>query len=104
MCDPLRKNLLLLIWFTEDFEGESFASSSEIFYYYYFFFSFGVWDLLGKNLLLPYWGCFGEESSASSLGICFNVLESIGEDSSASSMGMMLNMPKLLRKSLLLPP
>ena len=98
MCDPLWKNLLLLIWFTEDFGGESSASSSKIFFF------LGVWELLGKNLLLPYWGCFREESSASSLGICFNVLESIGEDSSTSSMGMMLNMPKLLRKSLLLPP
>ena len=27
MCDLLGKNLLLLIWFTKDFEGESFASS-----------------------------------------------------------------------------
>ena len=96
MCDPLWKNLLLLIWFTEGFEGESSASSPEIF--------FGVWDLLGKNLLLPYWGCFGEESSTSSLGICFNVLSSIGEDSCASSVGMMLDMPELLRKSFLLPP
>ncbi|KAK7855174.1 hypothetical protein CFP56_029337 [Quercus suber] len=45
-----------------------------------------------------------EESYASSLRICFNVLWSIGEDSFASSMGMMLNIPELLRKSLLLPP
>ena len=96
MCDPLGKNLLPLIWFTKDFEGES-TSSLGIFF-------LGVWDLLGKNLLLPYWGCFGEESSASLLRICFNVLGSIGEDSSASSIGMMLDMPELLRKSLLLPP
>ena len=39
MCDPLGKNILLRIWFTEDFEGESF----------------GVWYSLGKNLLLPSW-------------------------------------------------
>ena len=32
MCDPLRKNLLLPIWFTEDFEGESSASSLGIFW------------------------------------------------------------------------
>ena len=44
-----------------------------------------------------------EESSASSLGICFNVLGSIGEGSSVSSIGMMLDVLELLRKSLLLP-
>ena len=49
-------------------------------------------------------GYFWEESSTSSLGICFNVLSSIGEDSCASSVGMMLDMPELLRKSFLLPP
>ena len=32
MCDPLGKNLLLLIWFVEDFEGESFGSSLGIFF------------------------------------------------------------------------
>ena len=31
MCDPLGKNLLLLIWFTKDFEGESSASTLGIF-------------------------------------------------------------------------
>ena len=31
MCDPLWKNLLLLIWFTKDFEGESSASTLGIF-------------------------------------------------------------------------
>ena len=91
MCDPLGKNLLLPIWFTENFEGESFASLLGNF--------FGVWDSLGKNFLLPYWGYFGEESSTSLQKICFNVLGSIGEESSASSMEMMLSMPKLLRKS-----
>ena len=49
-------------------------------------------------------GYFREESFASLLGICFNVLGSIRDDSSTSSMGMMLNMPELLKKSLLLPP
>ena len=44
-----------------------------------------------------------EESSASSLGICFSVLRSIREGSSVSSIGMMLDVLKLLRKSLLLP-
>ena len=44
-----------------------------------------------------------EESSASSLGICFSVLGSIGEGSSVSSIGMMLDVLELLRKSLLLP-
>ena len=32
MCDPLRNNLLLPIWFTEDFEGESSTSSLGIFW------------------------------------------------------------------------
>ena len=32
MCDPIGKNLLLLIRITEDFEGESFASSLGIFF------------------------------------------------------------------------
>ena len=48
MCDPLRKNLLHPTWFTEDFKGESFTSSLGIFFF------FGLWDSLGKNLLLPY--------------------------------------------------
>nr|POE59617.1 hypothetical protein CFP56_19136 [Quercus suber] len=48
-------------------------------------------------------GCGREESSASSLGICFSVLRSIGEGSSAPSIGMMLDMLELLRKSFLLP-
>ena len=47
-------------------------------------------------------GLTREESSASLLGICFNVLVSIGEESSASSIEMMLDMPELLRKILLL--
>ena len=94
MCYPLGKKLLLPIWFTKDFEGESFAPSLRIFL---------VWDSLGKNLLLPYRGYFREESFASLLGICFGVLRSIGEESSASSMEMILDMPELLRKSLLLP-
>ena len=38
-----------------------------------------------------------------SLGICLSVLGSIREESSATSIGTMLDMPKLLRKSLLLP-
>nr|POE54743.1 hypothetical protein CFP56_27817 [Quercus suber] len=58
----------------EDFKEESSASSLGIF----------VWDSLRKNLLLPYWGYLGEESSTSSLGICFGVLGSIGEESFAS--------------------
>ena len=95
MCDPLGKKLLLPIWVTKDFTGESSTSSLGIF--------FGVWDSLGKNLLLPYLGYFREESSAFLLGICFNVLGSIGEESFASSIEMMLDMPELLRKSLLLP-
>ena len=78
-------------------------------------FYFFVLDSLGKNLLLPNWGCFREESFASLLGIlwgrifcflagdCFNVLRSIGEEFFASSMRMMLDMLELLRKSLLLP-
>ena len=69
-------------------------------------------DPLGKNLLLPSWFAedFEEESSTSSLGIFFfvldslgknvllpclgllNVLESIGKEFSAFSMGMMLDM------------
>ena len=110
MCDLLRKNLLLLIWFTKDFEGDSFASSLGIFFFIFllfyfilFYFIFCVWDLLRKNLLLPYWGYFGEESSTPSLGICFGVLCSIGEEYSASSLGMMLDVLELLRKSLILP-
>ena len=78
----LGKNLLLPIWFTENFEGE-FSTSS-----------------------LGFFWCMGltrEESSTSLLGVCFNVLGSIGEESFASSMEMMLDMPELLRKSLLLP-
>ena len=77
MCDPLGRYLLLPLWFAEDFEEESFASSLEIFF-------FLVLDSLGKNLLLLHLGYFGEESFA-------------------SSMGMMLDMLELLRKSLLLP-
>ena len=42
--DPLGKNLLLPLWFLEDFEEESSASLLGIF----------VWDSLEKNLLLPY--------------------------------------------------
>ena len=49
MCDPLGKNLLLPIWFTNDFEGES-TSSLGIFF-------FGCMGLIG------------EESSASLLGM-----------------------------------
>ena len=48
MCDPLRKNFLLPIWFTEDFEGESSASSLGTF-----------WCM----------GLTGKESFASLLGI-----------------------------------
>ena len=47
MCDPLGRYLLLPLWFTEDFEEESFASSLGIFF-------FLVPDLLWKNLLLPH--------------------------------------------------
>ena len=32
MCDPLGKNILLRIWFTEDFEGETFVSLLGIFW------------------------------------------------------------------------
>ena len=70
MCDLLGKNLLPLIWFTKDFEGES-TSSLGIFFF--------VLDSLGKNVLLPYLGLL-------------NVLESIGKEFSAFSMGMMLDM------------
>ena len=69
-------------------------------------------DPLGRYLLLPLWFTedFEEESSTSSLGIFFfvldslgknvllpylgllNVLESIGKEFSAFSMGMMLDM------------
>ena len=48
MCDPLGKNILLLIWFTKDFEGESST----------------CWGF--------FFGCMGltrEESFASLLGI-----------------------------------
>ena len=45
MCDPLGKNLLLPLWFVEDFEEESSASSLGIFFSC-------VLDSLGKNL--PY--------------------------------------------------
>ena len=48
-------------------------------------------------------GLIREESSASLLGICFNVLGSIREESFASSMEMMLEMTELLRKILFLP-
>ena len=34
MCDPLGKNLLLPIWFIEDFEGEFSTSSLGIFLVY----------------------------------------------------------------------
>ena len=61
MCDPLRKNLLLLIWFTEDFEGESSASfmvrggfQGQIFYF------------LTRDFCM---GLTGEESFASLLKI-----------------------------------
>ena len=32
MCDPLGKNLLFPLWFAEDLEEESFASSLGIFF------------------------------------------------------------------------
>ena len=32
MCDPLGKNLLLPIWFTENFKGETSISSLGIFW------------------------------------------------------------------------
>ena len=58
MCDPLGKNLLLPIWFTEDFEGESSTSLLGIFLVYGThwgrIFCFLTGDILGKNLLLPY--------------------------------------------------
>ena len=91
--DPLGKNLLLPSWVMKDFKEESSASLLGIF----------TWDSLGKNLLLLYWGYFGEESSASLLGIRIGVLQSIREESSASSISVMLDMLELLRKSLLLP-
>ena len=47
---------------------------------------FGVWDSLEKNLLLPYWGYLCEEFSTSLLGVMLD-----------------MPMPKLLRKSLVLP-
>ena len=60
MCDPLGKNILLLIWFTKDFEGESSTCWG------FFFWVHGTYkgrifciltgDILGKNLFLPYWG------------------------------------------------
>jgi len=60
MCDPLGMNLLLPIWFTEDFEGESSASLLGIFLVYGThwgrIFCFLTGDILGKNLLLPYRG------------------------------------------------
>ena len=82
MCNPLGKNLLLLIWFTKNFEGDSFVSSLGIF----------------LCMILT-----GEESFASLLRICFGVLGSIGDESSSSSIGMMLDVLELLRKSLQLP-
>jgi len=60
MCDPLGKKLLLPIWVTKDFTGESSTSSLGIFLVYgihwrrIFYFLTG--DILGKNLLLSYWG------------------------------------------------
>ena len=60
MCYPLGKKLLLPIWFTKDFEGESFAPSLRIFLVYGIHWGrisyFLTGDILGKNLLLPYWG------------------------------------------------
>ena len=94
MCDPLGKNLMLPTLFIEDFKRESFASSLGI---------FQCMRLTRKESSFPYWGYFWDESSASSLGICFDVLGSIGEEFSTSSMGMMLDMLELLRESLLLP-
>ena len=49
-------------------------------------------------------GLIREESSASLLGTCFDVLGPIGEESFTSSIGMMLDTPGSLRKTLLLPP
>ena len=51
MCDPLGNNLLPLIWFTKDFEGES-TSSLGIFFFF-----------------LGCMGLTGEESFASLLGM-----------------------------------
>ena len=52
MCNPLGKNLLPLIWFTKDFEGES-TSSLGIFF-------FGCMGLTGEesfaSLLGMFWG------------------------------------------------
>nr|POE65832.1 hypothetical protein CFP56_13918 [Quercus suber] len=94
MCDPLGKNLLLPSRFIEDFEEESFASLLGIFW---------CIGLIGEeffaSLLEILWGrifCF-------LTGDCFNVLRFIGEESSASSMGMVFDMLELLKKNLLLP-
>ena len=87
MCDPLGKNLLIPSWFIKDFEEESSASSLGIFR------CMGLTREESSTSLLGY---FGEESSASPLGIYFGVLGSIRETSSASSMGMMLDMPEFL--------
>ena len=59
MCDLLGKNLLLLIWFTKDFEGESSASSLGTFCLWDLLrknICFHTRDILGKNLLLSHWG------------------------------------------------
>nr|POE66081.1 hypothetical protein CFP56_33893 [Quercus suber] len=100
MCDALGKNLLPSTWFTEDFEGESFASLLGI---------FRCIRLTGEesstSLLRTLWGrifcflsrdlldvleCIGEESSTSSMGMMLDMLELEGE-SSASSIGMMFD-------------
>ena len=94
MCDPPGKNLLLFVWFTEDFKGESSSSSLGIFL---------CMGLTGEESFASLLGYFREESFASLLGICFGVLGSIGKESSASSIGLMLDVLELLRKSLLLP-
>ena len=78
--DPLGKNLLLPSYFMEDFMEDLLLP---------------CWEFLYET----YWG----RIFYFLIGICFDVLRFIREESSASFMGMMLDMPKLLRKSLLLP-
>ena len=63
MCDPLGKNLLLPIWFTEDFEEEFSAPSLGIFYFlFYFFLCIGLnREESSTSLLETFWGrifCF----------------------------------------------
>ena len=77
MCDPLGRYLLLPLWFTEDFEEESFASSLGIFFFFWYRTYYGrIFCFLTRD--------------------CLNVLRFIREESFASSMGMMFLMCLIL--------